>query len=54
MRALEEYEKIHADPNAKVTIVEEKGDVNAAFANAAKTYKAEFKSDYSYHAQMEP
>ena len=31
-----------------------KGDVSAAFAGAAKRYKAEFLSDYAYHAQMEP
>ena len=36
------------------TTLEEKGDVKAAFAGAAKTYKAEFRSDYGYHAQMEP
>ena len=30
------------------------GDVKTAFANAAKVYKAEFKSDFAYHAQMEP
>ncbi len=34
--------------------LEQKGDVKAAFAGAAKTYKAEFRSDYGYHAQMEP
>ena len=34
--------------------LEEKGDVKAAFAGAAKTYHAEFRSDYGYHAQMEP
>ena len=34
--------------------LEEKGDVKAAFAGAAKTYQAEFRSDYGYHAQMEP
>ena len=28
--------------------------MKAAFANAAKTYHAEFRSDYGYHAQMEP
>ena len=28
--------------------------MKAAFASAAKTYKAEFRSDYGYHAQMEP
>ena len=45
---------IHADPNAQAAKLEEKGDVKAAFAGAAKTYKAEFRSDYGYHAQMEP
>jgi isoquinoline 1-oxidoreductase beta subunit len=30
------------------------GDVAAAFRKAAKVYKAEFRSDYGYHAQMEP
>jgi isoquinoline 1-oxidoreductase beta subunit len=54
VRALSEYEKIHADPNAKTSVVTKKGDVNAAFAGAAKQHKAEFLSDYSYHAQMEP
>ena len=28
--------------------------MKAAFASAAKTYHAEFRSDYGYHAQMEP
>ena len=31
-----------------------KGDVKAAFAGAAKIYRADYRSDYSYHAQMEP
>jgi isoquinoline 1-oxidoreductase beta subunit len=53
-RALESYVKIHDDPNAQATPLEAKGDVKAAFASAAKTYKAEFRSDYGYHAQMEP
>src|SRR5262249_59210876 len=53
-RALEDYVKIHADPNAQAVKLEEKGDVSAAFAGAAKTYHAEFRSDYGYHAQMEP
>ncbi len=34
--------------------VRSKGDAAAAFASAAKTYKAEFRSDFGYHAQMEP
>jgi isoquinoline 1-oxidoreductase beta subunit len=52
--ALEDYVRVHADPNAQATKLEEKGDVKAAFAAAAKTYQAEFRSDYGYHAQMEP
>jgi isoquinoline 1-oxidoreductase subunit beta len=53
-RALEDYVRIHDDPNAQAVKLEEKGDVKAAFASAAKTYKAAFRSDYGYHAQMEP
>src|SRR5882757_5320766 len=53
-KALDDYVRIHADPNAQVAKLEEKGDVKAAFANATKTYHAEFRSDYGYHAQMEP
>jgi isoquinoline 1-oxidoreductase beta subunit len=53
-RALEDYVKIHADPHAQAVKLEQKGDVTAAFAAAAKTYQAEFRSDYGYHAQMEP
>src|SRR5215468_12248147 len=39
-RALEDYVKIHADPNAQAVKIEQKGDVTAAFATAAKTYRA--------------
>ncbi|NNE39202.1 MAG: molybdopterin-dependent oxidoreductase, partial [Gammaproteobacteria bacterium] len=49
-----EYARVHADPNASSTTVFEKGDTDAAFANASKVYREEFKSDYAYHAQMEP
>jgi isoquinoline 1-oxidoreductase beta subunit len=52
--ALEDYAKVHADPNVKVEMVDSKGDAKAAFADAAKVHKAEYRSDYSYHAQMEP
>jgi isoquinoline 1-oxidoreductase beta subunit len=52
--ALEEYAKIHADPKAPRETVETKGDANAAFAGAAKVYTANYRSDYGYHAQMEP
>ena len=54
-RALQqEYAKVHADPAAKTQTVDSKGDANATFASAAKLFKAEFLSDYGYHAQMEP
>lgn len=54
VRTLEGYAQIHADPSAEVKMVDSKGDAKAAFAGAAKIYKAEYRSDYSYHAQMEP
>jgi isoquinoline 1-oxidoreductase beta subunit len=54
VQALEDYAQIHADPSAKREPVDSKGDADAAFASAAKTYTAQYRSDYSYHAQMEP
>jgi isoquinoline 1-oxidoreductase beta subunit len=54
-QALEqEYAKVHGDPAAQKTTIDSKGDAAAAFASAAKTYKAEYRSDFGYHAQMEP
>ncbi len=38
----------------KGNTVNEVGDVGQAFRMAAKTYEADFKNDYVYHAQMEP
>jgi len=48
------YHEVHADPAAKATALDQKGDAKAAFAGAAKTFKSEYFSDYGYHAQMEP
>jgi isoquinoline 1-oxidoreductase beta subunit len=48
------YVKVHADPSAKRQTLDSKGDAKAAFASAAKAYKSEYRSDYGYHAQMEP
>ncbi len=53
-KALEAYEKVHADPKANVFSIEKKGDAGKAFEGAAKIFKAEYRSDYGYHAQMEP
>lgn len=52
--ALEGYVKVHNDPKANVFSIEKKGDVSAAFAGATKKFKADFRADYGYHAQMEP
>jgi isoquinoline 1-oxidoreductase beta subunit len=48
------YRQVHADPGAKTTTLDQKGDAKSAFAGATKTFKSEFFSDYGYHAQMEP
>jgi isoquinoline 1-oxidoreductase beta subunit len=48
------YAAIAEDKGAVSKTVKETGDVDVAFANAAKIYKANFRSDYGYHAQMEP
>ena len=48
------YDEILADPKAKTKVVQKIGDVTKAFAGAAQSYAASYKSDYGYHAQMEP
>ena len=54
-QALEkDYVRIHNDPAAEKSAIDSKGNADAAFANAAKTYKAGYWSDFGYHAQMEP
>lgn len=53
-RAFALYDQAHADPKAEAKSVRSKGDVNAAFASAAQTFKSEFRSDLGYHATMEP
>jgi len=55
VRALEDdYAKILDDAGAPTKVVYAVGDTGAAFAGAAKTYTNLYRSDYSYHAQMEP
>lgn len=48
------YPPMSHDESAPSQVVERTKDPQAAFAGAAKVFKAEFKSDYGYHAQMEP
>jgi isoquinoline 1-oxidoreductase beta subunit len=50
----QDYVKIHDDPAAEKATIDSRGDANAAFAKASKTYKAGYWSDFGYHAQMEP
>jgi isoquinoline 1-oxidoreductase subunit beta len=50
----EDYAKTYADPAAPSDSVFTTGDTDAAFASASKTFKDAFRSDYGYHAQMEP
>ncbi|WP_339666092.1 xanthine dehydrogenase family protein molybdopterin-binding subunit [Maribacter arcticus] len=47
------YAKMASAPEKGKT-VNELGDVDRAWRTAAKTYEADFKNDYVYHAQMEP
>jgi isoquinoline 1-oxidoreductase beta subunit len=49
-----EYPKKAVDPKTKATKVDTKGDAGQAFSAAGKVYKAEYRCDYGYHAQMEP
>jgi isoquinoline 1-oxidoreductase beta subunit len=49
-----DYPKKSADPKTKAKKVDKKGDTDKAFSEAGKVYKAEYRCDYGYHAQMEP
>jgi isoquinoline 1-oxidoreductase beta subunit len=53
-KMLDHYAAMQADPATEVKGVFTTGDAKAAFAGAAKVYRADYRSDYSYHAQMEP
>lgn len=49
-----DYPAIIEDPSAGAKILEKKGYDGAVFATAAKTFQQTYRSDYGYHAQMEP
>ena len=43
-----------ADSGSTGQVVVSKGDIRKAFSEATKTYTADYRNDYVYHAQMEP
>ncbi len=49
-----DYAAIAEDKSAVSKTLDRKGDDKAAFSAAAKTFKANYRSDFGYHAQMEP
>jgi isoquinoline 1-oxidoreductase beta subunit len=53
-KMLDYYAKLQADPAATVKSIFTKGDAKATFTGATKVYTGDYRSDYSYHAQMEP
>jgi isoquinoline 1-oxidoreductase beta subunit len=52
--ALESTYEAIAGKEDSASTVHEVGDVDGAFGSASRIYKASFRSDYGYHAQMEP
>lgn len=53
-RALEEQAAMARDLTKSGTIVQKEGDAPAAFASAAKVHKGEYRTEYVYHAHLEP
>src|SRR5579862_1531869 len=53
-RAMEEQSAIARDVSKAGVQVQNTGDVVAALSGAAKVYKAEYRTEYVYHAQLEP
>lgn len=51
---LHDYEATASDPKAQQQTIHRTGDHTAAFEKAARTYRRVYRSDYGYHAQMEP
>lgn len=53
-KGLEMHSRLARDTSLKGMPVQEQGDAHEALKAAAKTWQAEYLSDYLYHAQMEP
>jgi isoquinoline 1-oxidoreductase subunit beta len=53
-RALGEQAAIARDLGTAGVVVQNRGDVTAALTGAAKVYQAEYRTEFVYHAQMEP
>lgn len=51
---LAEYADAAADPEAEIAVWHAEGDAGAAIASASEVLEIEYRSDYAYHAQMEP
>lgn len=48
------YMNIMQDPDSEARVVNSSGVGAKVFDAAAKVYKADYRADYAYHAQMEP
>lgn len=48
------YMKVMQDPHSEVRVVNRRGSGADAFDAAARVFKADYRADYGYHAQMEP
>ena len=48
------YMDVMRDPQSEVRVIDTAGAGSAVFDNAAKVFRADYRSDYAYHAQMEP
>lgn len=53
-QAYEDYVRILDSETVDGRTIAERGDVNQGLRSALKTYTADYKNDYVYHAQMEP
>jgi isoquinoline 1-oxidoreductase beta subunit len=53
-RAMEEQSAIARDLSKPGTVVQDTGDAVGALKGAAKVYQAEYRTEFVYHAQLEP